>query len=117
MLRDAAPVVLVEVEQRHRDGDVQEVFDYLAGLGYEGAFVRAGSLHPIDSFDVERDQLRLVSHDPTEVPFGEYVCDFLSRRILHKRPVRDPQTLCQTSSMGGRTAAAASLRSTERESG
>lgn len=77
VLRDAAPVVLVEVEQRHRDGDVQEVFDYLAGLGYEGAFVRAGSLHPIDSFDVERDQLRLVSHDPTEVPFGEYVCDFL----------------------------------------
>jgi FkbM family methyltransferase len=77
VLRDSAPVVLVEVEQRHRDGDVQEVFDYFAALGYEGAFVRAGSLHPIDSFDVERDQLRLVSDDPTEVPFGEYVCDFV----------------------------------------
>jgi beta-1,4-N-acetylglucosaminyltransferase len=39
----------------------------------------------------------------------------LPRRILHKRPVRDLQTLCQTYSVGGRTAAAASLRSTERE--
>jgi FkbM family methyltransferase len=77
LLQEAAPVVLVEVEQRHRDGDVQEVFDFLTGLGYEGSFVRAGSLHPIDSFDVERDQLRLVSSDPTEVPFGEYVCDFV----------------------------------------
>lgn len=77
VLRDAAPVVLVEVEQRHRDGDVQEVFDYLASLGYEGSFVRAGSLHPLASFDLERDQLRLVSPDPTEVPFGEYVCDFV----------------------------------------
>ena len=77
LLREAAPFVLVEVEQRHRNGDVQEVFDYLASLGYEGSFVRAGSLHPIDSFDVERDQLSLVSADPTEVPFGEYVCDFV----------------------------------------
>ena len=46
MLRDAAPVVLVEVEQRHRDGDVQEVFDYLASLGYEGSFVRGGVAAP-----------------------------------------------------------------------
>jgi FkbM family methyltransferase len=77
LLRDAAPVVLVEVEQRHRDGHVQEVFDYLAGLGYDGSFVRGGSLHPLDSFDLERDQLSLVSPDPTEVPSGEYVCDFV----------------------------------------
>jgi len=34
-------------------------------------------LHPIDSFDLERDQLSLVSSDPTEVPSGDYVCDFV----------------------------------------
>ena len=46
-------------------------------LGYDGSFVRGGSLHPLDTFDLERDQLSLVSADPTEVPSGEYVCDFV----------------------------------------
>jgi FkbM family methyltransferase len=77
LLREAAPFVLVEVEQRHRDGDVQEVFDYFVSFGYEGSFVRGGSLHPIEGFDVERDQLSLVPLDPTEMPSGNYVCDFL----------------------------------------
>jgi FkbM family methyltransferase len=77
LLREAAPVVLVEVEQRHRDGDVQEVFDYLASFGYEGSFVRGGSLHPIEAFDLERDQLSLLSPDPAEMPSGKYVCDFI----------------------------------------
>ena len=77
LLREAAPFVLVEVEQRHRDGDVQEVFDYLASFGYEGSFVRGGTQHPIEAFDVERDQLGLAPPDPTEMPSGNYVCDFI----------------------------------------
>jgi FkbM family methyltransferase len=77
LLRDVSPSILVEVEQRHRDGDVREVFGFLAGLGYTGWFVRDNTLQPIDSFDLQRDQLRLVSSDPIEVMTTAYVCDFV----------------------------------------
>jgi hypothetical protein len=41
-----------ECENRHlAPGSVQDVFSYLAGLGYEGSFVRSNRLFPIAKFD------------------------------------------------------------------
>jgi FkbM family methyltransferase len=52
ILRQHAPLLVFECENRHlAPGSVQDVFSYLAGLGYEGSFVCSNRLFPISKFD------------------------------------------------------------------
>lgn len=52
ILRQHAPLLVFECENRHLSpGNVQDVFFWLAGLGYEGSFVARGKLLPIAEFD------------------------------------------------------------------
>lgn len=67
-LRTSQPALLVEIEQRHQDSPVQGTFDLLQGHGYEGYFLRSSSLFPLESFDLERDQLSRVPAG--FVPYG-----------------------------------------------
>lgn len=78
VLRRSQPALIVEIEQRHPDADVQATFDYLLGLGYAGYAVHADGLRPLAEFDVERDQLAFLGED--FIPYGVdqgYVYDFL----------------------------------------
>jgi FkbM family methyltransferase len=79
LLRHWMPTVLVEVEQRHLAvGTVDDFFGHMAGLGYCGFAIRPDGLAPIESFDVERDQLRYISDEPASYGMSEgYVGDFL----------------------------------------
>jgi hypothetical protein len=52
ILRQHAPLLVFECENRHlAPGNVQDVFSYLGGLGYEGSFVCRNRLLPISEFD------------------------------------------------------------------
>jgi FkbM family methyltransferase len=52
LLRGDAPVLLFECERRHlRDHAMAEVFGWLEGLGYEGAFFAPVALRPLAEFD------------------------------------------------------------------
>jgi FkbM family methyltransferase len=51
------PVVLIEVEQRHQDNPIEDVFDLFARHGYEGYVMEGASLRPLAEFDVVRDQV------------------------------------------------------------
>ena len=52
LLRRDAPVLLFECERRHlKDHTVQDVFGWLEGLGYEGAFFAPVALRPLATFD------------------------------------------------------------------
>lgn len=54
ILREDRPVLLFECEQRmHDDDTMQDVFDLLLDLGYEGAFFRNGQQWPLDEFRPE----------------------------------------------------------------
>jgi FkbM family methyltransferase len=72
------PVVLTEVEQRHRDDDIAATFGLFTAAGYRGWLVRPDSLRPLADFDVARDQLAFLGQEfvPYSMPAG-YVCDFL----------------------------------------
>ena len=72
------PTLLIEIEQRHQEGDITETFAFLGDLGYEGHALRGDALGPLAEFDVERDQLAYVRADPDAavMPRG-YVNDFL----------------------------------------
>ena len=52
ILRQHAPLLVFECENRHlAPGNVQDVFSYLEGLGYEGRFVWRNQVFPIAKFD------------------------------------------------------------------
>ena len=55
-LARSKPALLIEVEQRHHQRPIAEVFDMLARQGYDGSFLRDGVWENLETFDVERDQ-------------------------------------------------------------
>lgn len=72
------PVVLAEVEQRHREDAIDSTFEFFASHRYRGWFVAADGLHPLAEFDLDRDQLSLAADPftPYAMPAG-YVSDFV----------------------------------------
>ena len=59
LLADAGPCLLFECERRHRrSGSVEEVFNFLQGLGYRGWFVDRQGCRDIEAFDPEVHQAR-----------------------------------------------------------
>ena len=77
-LRRAHPVLLIEIEQRHQNTDIRDIFTFLAGLGYTGYSLHEDGLRPLAVFDLHRDQLAFLGTDFVlyEMPRG-YVHDFL----------------------------------------
>lgn len=73
-----APLLLLEIEQRHQDRPIADTFTLLSDLGYEGFVLRPDGPAPLSSFDVTRDQVAYVEADPqaTEMPHG-YLNDFV----------------------------------------
>jgi FkbM family methyltransferase len=51
------PALLIEIEQRHQDTPIEDIFGHLAARGYEGWIVRDRGLRPLSEFDVVRDQV------------------------------------------------------------
>jgi FkbM family methyltransferase len=56
-LRTCRPVLIVEIEQRHRsDCRIDQVFAGILALGYAGSFLHAGRRHPLEAFSFECHQ-------------------------------------------------------------
>jgi FkbM family methyltransferase len=85
------PNLIIEAEERHRQGAVKSIIEFLAGYGYEGVFFFNGEICPIADFDTSVHQ-RL---DPdTHRHFGDYVNNFifvLSRDVESLRRVALPK--------------------------
>ena len=47
---------MVEIEQRHNNRPVDEVFDLIESWGYSGFFLRGNSLMKLEKFETNRDQ-------------------------------------------------------------
>lgn len=71
------PVILVEIEQRHRGTDPRVLINQLEGTGLRGWAVFADGLRPATEFDLERDQLRFLAGATGESMPAGYVNDFL----------------------------------------
>lgn len=50
------PTLLIEIEQRHRDGDIYQVFADIEALGYVGEFILDNKIEPLSAFSVQRHQ-------------------------------------------------------------
>jgi len=72
----ARPTLLVEIEQRHHDRPIADVFAYIEGQGYDGAFLLPGrGLRPLAEFDGDEHQ----RVDEAGRPTGVYINNFLFR--------------------------------------
>jgi FkbM family methyltransferase len=84
------PTLLLEIEQRHQRRDIRETFGLLERSGYASWIVRPDGLAPLESFDVERDQLAVLRALPPATAAGpEYLNTFLF--VERHRPL--PPTL------------------------
>jgi hypothetical protein len=72
------PSILVEIEQRHQDNPIEDVFRHLAERGYEGYVEHGRRLRPLSEFDVQRDQIAHLKPDAvfSAAPEG-YLHNFL----------------------------------------
>jgi FkbM family methyltransferase len=69
------PAVLVEVEERHREGGVARIRSYLEDLGYAGFYLEGLEMKPIATFDLKRDQNLASLEDSVKV--GRYINNFI----------------------------------------
>lgn len=81
LLRREQPIVLVEVEDRHKQGSVNGVMELMRDLGYSGFFVRDGGLVPSSEFDLRRNQ--------DEARPDLYVRNFTFLTEAHRARLRD----------------------------
>ena len=82
MFRRCLPPLLIEIEQRHLEGAIEDVFHYIQEFGYHLFYVDAQTLRPIADFDLQRDQLAKVVNgqfNPFSMPKG-YICNFCAVR-------------------------------------
>jgi FkbM family methyltransferase len=78
VLRKNLPPMLIEIEQRHLDHPIADVFAEIKELGYSLYFIDGPALRPIEEFDLDKHQLSAVVPDkftPFDMPPG-YVCNF-----------------------------------------
>lgn len=78
MLRERLPAMLIEIEQRHLDHPIKDVFREIEDIGYALYFIDGARLRAIDEFDVEEHQLSCVvpnEFTPFSMPPG-YVYNF-----------------------------------------
>ena len=55
-IRRDRPILLIEIEQRHLNRPISDVFDCITNLGYLGGFYRGERFMPLNDFLYERDQ-------------------------------------------------------------
>ena len=56
------PIIIVEIEQRHLESPMVDVFDLIEGHGYQGYFLVDKSLIPISSFSYKTNQLPYINN-------------------------------------------------------
>lgn len=78
LLHRARPILLIEIEQRHRERPIGETFGLLRELMYDGYMLTENGARPLSEFDVRRDQLDVLIGDlRTGAPPVQYVHDFV----------------------------------------
>lgn len=79
-IASSKPALLVEIEQRHSSGPIEDTFEKITSFGYEGFFGEKDGLKPLKNFDVDQHQPR----QAFETGKGVYINNFL---FLHSSKI------------------------------
>jgi len=81
-IASSRPVLLIEIEQRHIDRPIAEVFGKILEFGYQGFFIGMRGLTPLEEFDVARHQ-SMENFGTAKAP---YINNFL---FIHRARLND----------------------------
>jgi FkbM family methyltransferase len=77
LLRRNRPAILVEIEQRHSQRPIEQTFELLVDIGYDGFFVSRRGLQELSRFSVRTHQLDVLDEHRNVLAPREYVSDFV----------------------------------------
>lgn len=72
-IKKTMPILIVEIEQRHIDCEINDVFQSILSINYDGFFISDGSLIPLEDFSYEANQKPYLKN----VMVKEYVNNFI----------------------------------------
>jgi len=72
-IRRCMPVLLIEIEERHQNIEIDVVFEHVLKRGYQGYFIFEQALHSLDQFRVDFHQRGYVEGRQTT----KYVNNFI----------------------------------------
>lgn len=72
-IKRTKPILIVEIEQRHINKEINEVFKTILDFNYSGFFFKNGTLMPLDSFSYKLNQLPFLQN----IKASEYVNNFI----------------------------------------
>ena len=73
MIRKNMPILIVEIEQRHLKKQIEEVFQSILNLNYNGFFLQNGNLTPINKFNYDLHQKLHINN----VTSHQYINNFI----------------------------------------
>ena len=79
IISESRPTLLIEIEERHRKGALEEVCGLLKPLGYRGFYLHSGRFEPVESFDPEQLQnaAALDADGAYRLPGRTYINNFI----------------------------------------
>lgn len=78
-IRKFKPNLQVEIEQRHLECPIHEIFGYIESLGYDCYFYRGKKLTTLAEFDLKRDQIDVLANSSSSESLlnGNYINNFI----------------------------------------
>ena len=84
IISESRPTLLIEIEERHRKGALEEVCGLLKPLGYRGFYLHSGRFEPVESFDSE--QLQNAAALDADGAYRLPGCTYINNFIFAARP-------------------------------
>jgi FkbM family methyltransferase len=77
ILASDKPVFLIEIEERHKAGSVEDISRFMRDRGYRGFFVKDGRIRPIEEFDLGRHQAPSLIGEGDRASYKDYINNFI----------------------------------------
>jgi FkbM family methyltransferase len=77
ILASDKPVFLIEIEERHRAGSVEDITRFMQDRGYRGFFVEDGRIRPVEQFDLARHQAPSLIGEGDRASYKDYINNFI----------------------------------------
>lgn len=72
-IKNSFPILLVEIEQRHTKKPIDDIFNLILQIGYDGYFLDRDELISIDKFSYKNNQKPFLNH----ISGGQYINNFI----------------------------------------
>jgi FkbM family methyltransferase len=77
ILESDRPAFLIEIEERHKAGSVEDITRFMQERGYRGFFVEGSRVRPVEAFDLGRHQAPSLIGEGDRVSYKDYINNFL----------------------------------------